>query len=314
VDDSLEIHPDAMLAGRYLPEEGTLGPIAEGVGLAVSGLVTLVLHPIDSLSGLAQLPGAVRALIENSPQYWEHFRAMSHGGQVRAVSRLLTNVLITFGTAGAGGARVFSAGNKLGKFRVPVLSLSGEGALALHMVALPAGQFVTVVGTGANAIYILHMANTGAGAAGEGGSSSGGNAGPPPPGGPGQWARKTEAMSEEALRYQVQVTQAPVGWVYRVFFGPGPDDFVDFDGFLNGALLEAKGPNLAKFIDDTLEPLPFFRGVDDILRQARRQFAAANGAPLRWVVAEKRFADYLRELFRNRNLSGIEVVHIPAKQ
>jgi hypothetical protein len=313
VDTSLEIHPDARLAGVYAPEEGTLGPIAEGAGLAVvdsiTGLVNLVLHPVETIEGLAQLPGAVRALIANSPEYWEQFRAMSHGAQVRSVSRLLTQVLITCGTAGAGGARAISAGSKLSGLGVPVLSLSGEGALILRMAAVPAGQAVTAVGTGASAVYILHTATMMAGAAGGGGSSSG----PPPPGGPGKWVQKAEGMSEDALRYQVQVTGTPAGWVYRVFFGPGPNDFVDFDGFVSGVLLEAKGPNLAKFIDDALNPLNFFKGGDKMLLQAKRQVEAARGIPVRWIVAEKKFADYLRKLFNRSDLEGIEVIHVPPR-
>jgi hypothetical protein len=104
------------------------------------------------------------------------------------------------------------------------------------MVAVPAGQAVTVVGSGISAVYVLHMASVGAGAAGGGGGSG----------------------------YQVQVTGTPRGWVYRVFFGPGPDDYVDFDGFVNGVLLEAKGPNLAKFIDESLEPVRFFKGASPL--------------------------------------------------
>jgi hypothetical protein len=318
VDDTLEIHPDAVLAGVYAPEEDTLGPAAEGAGQAVvdsvSGLVQLALHPIDSVTGLTQLPRAVRTLLENSPQYWEHFRAMSHGGQVRAVSRLLTHVLIVCGTSGAGAARAASAGNSLRALSLPVLSLSGEGALVLRMVAVPAGQIVTAVGSGVSAVYVLHMANVGAGAAGGGGSSANSKGSPPPPGGPGQWAQKNEGMSEEARRYQVQVTGTPPGWVYRVFFGPGPDDLVDFDGFAKGVLLEAKGENLAQFIDEGLNAAPYFRGAKGILRQAERQLDAAQGAPIRWIVAEKRFADYLRKLFDANNLERIEVLHIPPKR
>jgi hypothetical protein len=316
VDTGLEIHPDARLAGVYAPEEDTLGPIAEGVGLAVvdsiTGLVNLVTHPVESIEGLTLLPGAVRALIENSPEYWEHFRAMSHGGQVRSVSRLLTHVLITFGTTGAGGARAISAGSKLGGLGVPVLSLSGEGALILRMAAVPVGQAVTAVGTGASAVYILHTATMMVGAAGGGGESES-NGGPPPPGGPGKWIQKAEGMSEEALRYQVQVTGSPAGWVYRVFFGPGPDDYVDFDGFVSGVLLEAKGANLARFIDGKLKALPFFEGEAKLLEQARRQLLAARGTPVRWVVAEKKFADYLRKLFADRRMTSIEVIHVPVK-
>ncbi len=316
VDDSLEIHPDAVLAGVYSPEEGTLGPAVEGVGLAVvdsiSGLVNLVLHPGETLEGLAQLPAAVRVLIKNSPQYWERFRASSHGAQVRSVSRILTHVLITCGTAGAGAARAASAGGKLGSLGVPVLSLSGDGALVLRMVAVPAGQAVTVVGSGISAVYVLHVTSVGAGVAGGGsGNGSSGRGGPLPPGGPSKWVQKAEGMSEEAMRYQIQITGTPKGWVYRVSFGPGPDDYVDFDGFVNGVLLEAKGPNLAKFIDDGLKPVDFFKGADGMLRQAQRQYRAANGLPMRWVVAEKKFADFLRKLFDNNNLEHIEVVHVP---
>jgi hypothetical protein len=204
-------------------------------------------------------------------------------------------------------------GGKLGSLGVPVLSLSGDGALVLRMVAVPAGQAVTVVGSGISAAYVLHMANMGAGAAGGGGNGSNGRGGPPPPGGPGKWVQKAEGMSDDAMRYQVQVTGTPKGWVYRVFFGPGPDDYVDFDGFVNGVLLEAKGPNLAKFIDEGLEPVGFFKGADGMLQQARRQFRAANGLPIRWIVAEKRFADFLREMSHQRSLSSIEVLHVPAR-
>jgi hypothetical protein len=313
VDTSLEIHPDATLAGVYAPEEDTLGPIAEGAGLAVvdsiTGLVNLVIHPVESIEGLVQLPAAVRTLIANSPEYWQHFRAMSHGEQVRSVSRLLTQVLITCGTAGAGGARAISAGSKLGGLSVPVLSLSGEGALVLRMAAVPAGQAITAVGTGASAVYILHTANMMVGPAGGGSGSSG----PPPQGGPGKWIQKAEGMSEDALHYQVQVSGTPAGWIYRVFFGAGPDDYVDFDGFVSGVLLEAKGANLARFIDGNLKALPFFEGEAKLLEQARRQLLAARGTPVRWLVAEKKFADYLRKLFADRRMTSIEVIHVPVK-
>ena len=67
----------------------------EGAGLGVAdtvtGIVSLVMHPRESLEGLAQLPSAVRTLIENSPEYWEHFRSLPSGEQVRNASRLLTN-------------------------------------------------------------------------------------------------------------------------------------------------------------------------------------------------------------------------------
>ena len=314
VEGDLAIHPDAVMAGVYAPQEGTFGPVLEGAGEAVvdsvTGVLGLVLHPMESLEALTQLPGAVRALLENSPEYWVRFRAMPHAAQVRSVSRLLTQVLITVGTAGAGSAHIASVGSRLGKLGVPVLSLSEEGLLSLRLVAVPAGQLVTAMGPAAGAFYILHMSNTGNGGGGGGRSR---NPAPPPPGGPGQWVKKAEGMSDEARRYQAQVTGTPEGWVYRVFKAKSPDDYVDFDGFQNGVLLECKGPNLAKFIDGDLEPLWFFEGAEAMLRQARNQYKVARGVPIRWVVAEKRLKDYLRKLFNTNGLDKIEVIHISAK-
>jgi hypothetical protein len=129
----------------------------------VMGIATLAIHPVDSVTGLAKLPGAVRALLENAPEYWEHYQVLPRGEQARQAARLMTNVVLVCGTAGVGSTRAASAGSQLGRLSVPVLSLSTEGALALRMVAIPAGQLVTAVGSGASAIYVLHMAENGAG-------------------------------------------------------------------------------------------------------------------------------------------------------
>ncbi|MFP2931309.1 hypothetical protein ACLESO_40200, partial [Pyxidicoccus sp. 3LG] len=106
LEEDLGHHPDARVAGSFMPDTGTVGPAVEGLGRAVldvvDGVVTLVMKPGESLAGLAKLPAAVRTLIEHSPEYWERYQAMPHGEQVRQASRLLTNVLLTCGTAGAG--------------------------------------------------------------------------------------------------------------------------------------------------------------------------------------------------------------------
>jgi hypothetical protein len=313
LENDLGHHPDAHVAGSYMPDTGTMGPAVEGLGRAVvdvvDGLVTLVLEPGESLAGLVKLPSAVRTLIENSPEYWERYRALPHGEQVRQASRLLTHVLLTCGTAGAGSASIASAGTRLGQLSVPVLSLAADGTLALRAVLVPAGQLVAVAGAGVGALYVLHMASTGAG--GGGGNTT--TPWPPPPRGPGTWGQKSESMKPPARKYQAQVTGAPEGWVYRVKTGSGPRDYVDFDGFNGSILLEAKGPNIAKFIDANLEPLWFFEGTDGILAQAARQLDAAGRIPVRWAVAEKRLADYLRKLFDTNGLGRIEVVHVPAQ-
>ena len=99
LEDDLGHHPDARVAGSYRPDTNTAGPAVEGMGRAVedteNGVVTLVLEPEESLAGLAKLPSAVRTLIEHSPEYWERYRALPHGEQVRQASRLLSNILLT---------------------------------------------------------------------------------------------------------------------------------------------------------------------------------------------------------------------------
>ncbi|WP_224243053.1 Tox-REase-5 domain-containing protein [Hyalangium gracile] len=316
VDGSLEIHPDTALAGVYAPDEGTLGPLVEGAGQAVIdnvvGIVSLVLHQLDSLEGLARLPSAVRLLLENSPQYYAHFQELPHGEQVRIVSKLLTNVALVCGTAGAGTSRALSAGSKLGRLRVPVLSLSGQGALAFSRVAIPVDRMVTAVSAAPGALYILHMASGGAG--GEGGGQDGASW-KPPPGGPGQWVRKGEGMSARARRYQSQVTGAPEDWVYRV---ERAGEKFDFDGFKEseGVLVDAKGPGYDNKFGDTFSPEYWFKdtGAQELVANAQRQLRVANGVPIRWYVAEAKAAQAIRRLLHNNRCNAIEIVHVPAQQ
>ncbi|RKH62223.1 Tox-REase-5 domain-containing protein, partial [Corallococcus llansteffanensis] len=122
----------------------------------------------------------------------------------------------------------------------------------------------------------------------------------------------TESMSERARAYQAQVTGTPEGSAYRVQEG---DMVADFDGFnaTEDLLLEAKGPGYAKFIKDDMDMKEFFRGFGSVLKQAKRQSDLANGMRIRWIVAEERFANILREAFKARRFA-IEVVHVPPVQ
>ncbi|NRD49740.1 restriction endonuclease fold toxin 5 domain-containing protein [Corallococcus exiguus] len=136
--------------------------------------------------------------------------------------------------------------------------------------------------------------------------------GPPPPssntGGPGKWVQVNESMSDRARDYQAQVTGAPKGSAYRLQNG---DTVVDYDGYdlVEDLLLEAKGPGYAKFIKDNMTLKEFFKGFDKVIDQARRQVNAAGGRRIRWIVAEERFATFLRKAFESTRLP-IEVVPI----
>jgi hypothetical protein len=114
-------------------------------------------------------------------------------------------------------------------------------------------------------------------------------------------------MSEDSRRHQSEVTGAPEGWVYRVRTGPGPKDYVDFDGFKDGVLLEVKGPGY-KALLKKMQDKPWFEGVEEMLDQAQRQFKAAQGTPLQWHFAEREVADLVRRLLEKKGLDEIKVI------
>ncbi len=140
------------------------------------------------------------------------------------------------------------------------------------------------------------------------GGKPGAKTAPPSSGGPGQWVQADEYMSEQASRYQAQVTGASEGTAYRVKLG---DKEVDFDGFAQGRLLEAKGTGYAQWVDEQLEFVGIFKGRFQMLEQAQRQVRAARGTPIRWIVAEEKLAGALRKLFKANGLDEIEVIHVP---
>jgi hypothetical protein len=306
VDPGLAVPKGARPVGLYEPDDNPALAMAEGAVLAVvdlvEGLYRLVFYTGETLEGLAQLPGAVRQLYENSPRLWEEFRHKPYAEKVRTVSRLATGAVLTVGTAGAGTAKVAAWGGKLGSLTLPLLSLSEEGLLAVRLVAVPVGSVATAAAPTLSATYVLHMANTSAQSAGDGG-------GWPPVGGPGQWVEDTSSMSEQARVYQAQVTGAPKGWAYRVTRG---DDVVDFDGFdpKTGTLLEAKARGYQQWFDEDFNPThDFYEGIRGLVKQAGRQFRMAAGRPLRWHVAEPRMVSVLRRYFDGQGLQSIEVVY-----
>ena len=138
------------------------------------------------------------------------------------------------------------------------------------------------------------------------GGKAGAQAAPPSSAGPGKWVQVDESMSESARTYQAQRTGAPRGYTYRVKVD---DEEVDFDGFDQGVLLEVKATGYAQWIDKQLNFLKIFEGRHKLLDQATRQFRAARGTPIRWIVAEEKLASALRKMFKAERLD-IEVVHI----
>jgi hypothetical protein len=119
---------------------------------------------------------------------------------------------------------------------------------------------------------------------------------------PGKWTRVNESMSKRAAVYQTFVTKR-TGSAYLV-------NGVKFDGIAKGILLEAKGHGYKSFVKGGEFRTWFKKGHDALLAQARRQFEAARGVPIQWHVAEKEFADVLRQSFRDKGI-GVSVIFSP---
>ena len=130
----------------------------------------------------------------------------------------------------------------------------------------------------------------------------------PPVGGPGQWVPKNERMSPRSRAFQHKVTQAPAGWVYRVWRN---SEKADFDGFKHGVLQETKGLGYDKHFDADLKARRYFEGAVRLVKQAKRQQGVAGGVPIRWYVAEPRMVDILKKLFKRNDIIGIDVVYVP---
>jgi Restriction endonuclease fold toxin 5 len=294
-----EVHDDADVISRVL--DGAEESFVE-LALAIG---KLVVRPIDSAAELAQLPEALATLIENSPEYLERFRLMTRGEQIKALSKLSTTLLSTYGAAGGTTRSVIAAGRGLEAVSVPVLTVTAEGTLAVGRVAVPAGRAVMALGGGPGAAIILQRANDAAR-----------RGRPRPAQGPGQWGPANEAMSKRSARYQEQITGRPASEAYWVGGVGRKSGGVKLDGFEKGVLLEAKGPGFANKFNADLSPKRWFKdsGAQALIEQAQRQFQVASGVPIRWHVAEKQAADAIHRLLKNADVEGIEVVHTPALQ
>jgi RHS repeat-associated protein len=131
-------------------------------------------------------------------------------------------------------------------------------------------------------------------------------------GGPGYWARPDppERLSETSKRYQEQITHRSSDEVYAVD-DPATGRPVKFDGYWDGALLEAKGPGYDRFLNAGGKYEQWFRGRDGLLEQAHNQSRAARGGRLVWHFAELAAAQATRALLQSNGISGIDIFHTP---
>ncbi|WP_275899105.1 Tox-REase-5 domain-containing protein [Pyxidicoccus caerfyrddinensis] len=296
----VEVYDDADYLGRSLD-----GAEAAFLQLALS-LGQFFTRPLDSLAALKDLPAGVVALIAASPEYFERFRYMTRGEQVRAVAELVTNLVVTTGAASA-TTRTVTGALAGAEATVPALSLSAQGALTIDRVAVPVGRAAAVLGGGPGAAIILQRANSAAGEA----SPSGGR-------GPGEWGPSEEKGAPPRARaYQEQISGHSYDEAYWVGGVGRKSGGTKFDGYRNGALLEAKGPGYAEFFDEKFVPKEWFKlseGAVELVRQAKRQSERVKGMgiPIEWHVAEKHAAKAIWQMLQDAEVVGITVIHTPA--
>jgi hypothetical protein len=120
---------------------------------------------------------------------------------------------------------------------------------------------------------------------------------------PGRWVKKNEAMSARARAYQSQITGRS-GEVYVI-------GDAEYDGLVDGVLVEAKGPGFLSFLDRK-DFKRWFQNKRKIIEQAQRQSQAVRGIPLEWHVAEPELKKALEALFKRERIIGIKIIHTPA--
>lgn len=146
-----EVYDDADYLSRAMDgaEEAFLA-LALSMGKSLT-------YPLDSIAALRHLPTGIAALITSSPEYLERFKYMTHGEQVKELSRLTTTLITAWGTA-AGTSRTLAATLGSAEMTVPVLSLTAEGTLVMGHTMVSTETAATVIGTGAGSVYVLSSA------------------------------------------------------------------------------------------------------------------------------------------------------------
>ncbi|RKH10183.1 hypothetical protein D7V97_14545 [Corallococcus sp. CA053C] len=291
-----EVYDDADVLSRSL--DGAEDAFVE----LYHALGQLLSQPTTTVAGLRNLPAGLVALIASSPAYWERFQSMTQGEQIREAARLTTSMVVTWGAASA-TTRTVRGAMAGAEATVPVLSLSGEGALVVERIAVPIGRTAAVLSGGPGAAIILHRADANASS---------------PSRGPGQWGPAEEGGASDSTRaYQEQISGHSADESYWVGGVGRKSGGTKFDGFKNGVLLEAKGPGYANKFLDNLDPKYWFKssGAAEMVKQANRQVGRVRGMGIRieWHVAEKTTAEAIRKLLRENNISGIEVIHTLAR-
>jgi hypothetical protein len=126
---------------------------------------------------------------------------------------------------------------------------------------------------------------------------------PHPHDGPGHWGPSGENFGGFSKEYQEFITGHPISEAYWV-------NGKKFDGFVNGALIDAKG-DYGQFLLPNGQWESFFPGDSHFLDLAAAQSGAAASIPIYWVFAQQNVADYVAALLRVAKYYNITCVWKP---
>jgi hypothetical protein len=132
---------------------------------------------------------------------------------------------------------------------------------------------------------------------------------------------RPSGMKEPAVKYQQQITGLPEGLAVSLPTAAADKDgskVVIFDGCResDGTMLEAKGPGYEVRMPKAANWDAWYRGVEKMEEQMKRQAAAAAqaGRKVEWHFAEAAPADYFRAYAISEGLDNVTVIHTPANQ
>ena len=123
---------------------------------------------------------------------------------------------------------------------------------------------------------------------------------------PGHWYPGGYKATPAARGYNQQISGVPSGFVYMV--GDVPFDGREPDG----TLLMTAAPGYDNHVLPNGQFDPSWAGTGELLDQAKKAKSAAGDQPLRWVFSESKSADAMQKLLADNQISGVQVVTVPA--
>ncbi|MFK0180199.1 ricin-type beta-trefoil lectin domain protein [Streptomyces xanthochromogenes] len=127
--------------------------------------------------------------------------------------------------------------------------------------------------------------------------------------GPGEWKAENESMKAADLAYQMRITGAPAGMVYRLT-ADTPSGWVKFDGFRNGKLLDAKNGYLGFIDPKTGKFRTWFKTAAEEAQRQNKAFQR-HGIPIVWHCSEADAVAAFKAMLKDEGITSITVVHTP---